>query len=215
MKALGIVSVVLIFVAVAFLGYSYVTHRGIFGNISLHPAAVENAPSSTTDADVGLHASFSNLIDQDGNTVSSTDFSGKHMLVLFGFSSCRRTCPAELGIVSQLLHMMGDAADKLQVVFITIDPERDTVDRLSDYHKAFDSRVRMLTGDAEVLKSVVNNYKVYVGKAEEDGDIAHSLFMYLLDKEGRYVAHFTPDLDEIEGQVEKLFGLVSKYVLNA
>ncbi|SBO14095.1 hypothetical protein ANAPC1_00439 [Anaplasma phagocytophilum] len=207
MKTFKTVSNLLLLVATVFLGYSYVNKKGIFSDmrakLSSTDTVVEQAP---------ILASFTDLINQEGQVVSSTDFAGKHMLLMFGFSSCKRVCPAELGMISQLLNKLGEAADKLQAVFITIDPKNDTVERLNEYHKAFDSRIQMLTGDEEVIRNVVNNYKVYVGESDSEGDINHSSFLYLVDADGRYVGHFAPDFDEYESQVGRLFDFINKHL---
>ncbi|MCU7611857.1 SCO family protein [Anaplasma capra] len=213
MKVFKIVSNLLLLVAAAFLGYSYVNKQGIFSKIGEKFSASDILGGNT------VSASFSNLVNHEGVTVSSGDFSGKHMLVMFGFSACKRTCPAELGMASQLLNKLGDSADKLQVVFITIDPKNDTVSKLREYHKAFDARIQMLTGTEEDIKNVISNYKVYVGAGsagkEGDGDIDHSAFMYLVDGKGKYLGHFSPDFDASGGQDEELFKFVSSHMLNS
>ncbi|ACZ49535.1 major surface protein 5 [Anaplasma centrale str. Israel] len=210
MKIFKIMSNLLLLVAAAFLGYSYVNKKGIFSKIG------EGFTTSEVVSEGIASASFSNLVNHEGVTVSSSDFGGKYMLVMFGFSACKYTCPTELGMASQLLNKLGSSADKLQVVFITIDPKNDTVAKLKEYRKAFDARIQMLTGEEADIKSVVENYKVYVGdKKPSDGDIDHSTFMYLINEKGRYVGHFAPDFNASESQGEELFKFVSGHMLNA
>ncbi|MFV9839049.1 MAG: SCO family protein [Aaplasma endosymbiont of Hyalomma asiaticum] len=207
MKIFKTVSNLLLLVATVFLGYSYVNKKGIFSGTKPRYTGSD----SVVEQEVVL-AAFENLVRHDGKLVSSADYAGKHMLVIFGFSACKHICPAELGIASQLLNRLGTDADKLQVVFITVDPENDTVEKLHDYHRAFDERIHMLTGDVSVIRNVVENYKVYVGRSDTDSDIDHSSFMYLIDKSGKYVGHFSPDLNEHDSQSDKLFSFVYGYL---
>lgn len=207
MKIFKTVSNLLLLVATLFLGYSYVNKKGIFSGTKLRSAGSD----SVVEQEVVL-ATFEDLVRHDGKVVSSADYAGKHMLVIFGFSACKHICPAELGIASQLLNRLGTDADKLQVVFITVDPENDTVEKLHEYHRAFDERIHMLTGDVSVIRSVVENYKVYVGRADANSDIDHSSFMYLVDESGKYVGHFSPDLHENDSQSDKLFSFVYGYL---
>lgn len=208
MRIFKTISNLLLLVATVFLGYSYVNKKGIFSGAT----KPQSGSSDTVIEKEAIRVSFSDLTNHNGETVNSTDFANKYMLVIFGFSACKRTCPAELGMASQLLNRLGNDASKLQVVFITIDPENDTVEKLNEYHKAFDSRIQMLTGKAESIHQVANNYKVYVGKSSSGDDIDHSSFMYLIDKQGRYAGHFSPDLDEHESQSDKLFSFVNGYL---
>ncbi|MGN7678565.1 MAG: SCO family protein [Anaplasma sp.] len=215
MKIFKIVSNLLLLVAAAFLGYSYVNKKGIFGSreeLVASDVAVE--PGVTT-----ISASFENLVNHEGMAVNSGVFSGKNMLVIFGFSACQRTCPVELGMASNLLSRLGDSANELQVVFITIDPKSDTVDKLREYHKSFDPRIQMLTGSEEAIENAIQNYKVFVGATTGvegvNKDIDHSAFMYLIDKKGEYVAHFSPDFNSSDDQSEELFKFVSSHMLNS
>lgn len=209
MKIFKTISNLLLLVATVFLGYSYVNKKGIFSGTR---PGLDGTDSVVTQEQEVVLATFDNLVNHDGRVVSSSDYAGKHMLVIFGFSACKHICPAELGIASQLLNRLGDDADRLQVVFITVDPENDTVEKLHEYHRAFDDRIHMLTGDVHAIRNVVNNYRVYVGKTDTVDDIDHSSFMYLVDQSGKYVGHFSPDLNEHDSQSDKLFAFVHGYL---
>lgn len=208
MKTFKIISNLLLLMAALFLGYSYVKKKGLFSEMhapirSPNSVAVDEIPEEGEVID----AFFENLVNQDGKTVSSTDFAGKYMLVMFGFTSCRHICPAELGMASQALHQLGRIANRLQVVFITVDPANDTVERLKDYHGAFDSRIQMLTGDEENINEVLNNYRVYAERGTVDSaeDMDHSAHMYLINEDGKYVEHFTPqDYGNITGLMDMI-----------
>ncbi|ABD45410.1 ahpC/TSA family protein [Ehrlichia chaffeensis str. Heartland] len=199
-----ILNICLLFAAI-FLGYSYVTKQGIF-QVRDH-----NTPNTNISNKASITTSFS-LVNQDGNTVNSQDFLGKYMLVLFGFSSCKSICPAELGIASEVLSQLGNDTDKLQVIFITIDPTNDTVQKLKTFHEHFDPRIQMLTGSAEDIEKIIKNYKIYVGQADKDNQIDHSAIMYIIDKKGEYISHFSPDLKSTENQVDKLLSIIKQYL---
>nr|AAD40615.1 major antigenic protein 2 [Ehrlichia ruminantium] len=205
MKAIKFILNLCLLFAAIFLGYSYITKQGIF-QPKLH-----DSPDVNISNKADINTSFS-LINQDGITISSKDFLGKHMLVLFGFSSCKTICPMELGLASTILDQLGNEAGKLQVVFITIDPTKDTVETLKEFHKNFDSRIQMLTGNIEAINQIVQGYKVYVGQPDNDNQINHSGIMYIVDKKGEYLAHFVPDLKSKEPQVDKLLSLIKQYL---
>ncbi|QGR02237.1 SCO family protein [Ehrlichia ruminantium] len=205
MKAIKFILNLCLLFAAIFLGYSYITKQGIF-QPKLH-----NSPDVNISNKADINTNFT-LTNQDGVTISSKDFLGKHMLVFFGFSSCKTICPMELGLASQVLDQLGDKANKLQVIFITIDPARDTVSTLKEFHKNFDSRIQMLTGSIEAINEVVKGYKAYVGKPDNDNQIDHSGIMYIVDKKGEYLAHFAPELKSQEPQVDKLLSLIKQYL---
>lgn len=136
------------------------------------------------------------LVDQDGRTVRDRDFRGKLMLVYFGYTFCPDACPTALQIMTVALTELGRKAEAVQPLFITVDPERDTVTRLKDYVKNFHPRLIGLTGSAEAIARAAKGYRVYYAKAGEDKDKAdylmdHSSIIYLMDREGRYLTHFT------------------------
>ncbi|KJV69547.1 SCO family protein [Candidatus Neoehrlichia procyonis] len=207
MKIFKILSNTFLLLAAMFLVYSYFNKKGIFNKGNSHNVNVLNIKNNQGSFDTSF-----NLINQEGVNVSSKDFAGKYMLVIFGFSSCNHICPAELGLASELLSKLENNADKIQVIFITIDPERDTVERLKEYHQGFDNRIQMLTGSKQDLDKVAKNYKVYVGGQDSDKQIDHSSLLYLIDQNGNFLTHFAPDLKSSKNQTEKLFLLVKQYL---
>ncbi|QXK92182.1 SCO family protein [Neoehrlichia mikurensis] len=204
MKIFKILVNTFLLLTAVFLVYSYTNKKGIFNKGDSHNVNVNKNSFDT---------SF-NLINQEGINVSSKDFAGKYMLVMFGFSSCHHICPAELGLASELLNKLGTNADKIQIIFITIDPEKDTVSKLKEYHKGFDSRIQMLTGSTQDINKVAENYKIYIGSKDSDQQIAHSSLFYLIDKNGDFITHFAPDLKSSENQSEKLFLFLEKYLVH-
>lgn len=135
------------------------------------------------------------LIDQDGKPITDQDMKGKPFLVFFGFTHCPDVCPTTLFEVSELMRILGKDADKTSALFITVDPERDTAAKLKDYLSSFDPRVRAATGDRAAIDAVEKAYRVYAKKVPSDKDkddysMDHTALVYLMDKQGRFVAPF-------------------------
>lgn len=136
------------------------------------------------------------LIDTEGNHVTHQDFSQKWLLVYFGFSYCPDICPTGLEAMGDALEQLGADADKIQAVFITIDPERDTQEQMASYMSHFSPRIKGLTGDKSQIEAVAKAYRVYYAKANHPGApsehylMDHSAFIYLMDPSGEFVTHF-------------------------
>jgi protein SCO1/2 len=133
------------------------------------------------------------LTDQDGKTVTDADFRGKPTLVFFGYTHCPDVCPTTLFEVSEVLRALGSDAGKAQALFITIDPERDTSQVMKDYLSSFDPHLRGLTGSVDAITSAEKGYRVYAKKVPgENGEYTmdHTALVYLMDKDGRFVAPF-------------------------
>jgi protein SCO1/2 len=140
------------------------------------------------------------LEDQNGQPVTDQDMKGRPFLVFFGYTHCPDVCPTTLFDISQVLQKLGRDADRTGAIFITVDPERDTPTVLKDYLSNFDPHVRGLTGDANAVNAAIKAYRVYANKVPlEHGDYTmdHTAIVYLMDKNGRFVAPFnlkqTPD----------------------
>lgn len=157
------------------------------------PDAVDRPTASTGQAAIG--GPFT-LTDQNGRTVSDTDFRGRFMLVFFGYTYCPDICPAAMGRASEVVAMLGDGAERVVPIFISVDPARDTPDQLQAFASFFDPRLVALTGSEAEIAEVVRAYRVYHAKVEqEDGDsdaylIDHSAITYLMGPDGRFVTHF-------------------------
>ncbi len=135
------------------------------------------------------------LTDHTGKARTQADFAGKHLLVQFGYTFCPDVCPTELQKAAAVLEALGGEADKLQVLFVSIDPARDTPAVLADYVSAFHPAIVGLTGSAEQVHAAARAYKVYYAKGEDTGDggylMDHSTFTYFMDPAGRYLRHFS------------------------
>ena len=129
-----------------------------------------------------------------GERIGDEAFRGKFMLVAFGFTHCPDVCPAELQVMTAALDEMGPAAERVQPLFITIDPERDTADHLAEYMSYFHPRFIGLTGSREEIAAVADAYHVWYEKVDGDSpDYAmdHTSIMYLMGPDGDFVRHFS------------------------
>jgi protein SCO1 len=152
------------------------------------PEPVEQAKSGPM-----LRSEFE-LVDQTGRAVRDDDLRGKWQLVFFGFTYCPDICPTTLTNISAALEGLGSVAEKLQPLLITVDPERDTPGVLKEYLTSFDPRITGLTGTPEQVEKALRSFRVYVSKRPfEEGDytLDHSTFIYLMDPQGDYAAHFS------------------------
>jgi protein SCO1 len=133
------------------------------------------------------------LVNQDGKQTTEQDFKGKPFLVFFGFTHCPEVCPTALFEVSEIFRQLGADADRARALFITVDPERDTPEKLKDYLSSFDPHLSALTGDPAAIAAVSKSYRVYSKKVPLEGNdytMDHTAIVYLMDKEGRFVAPF-------------------------
>lgn len=131
------------------------------------------------------------LVDQDGHRVTDKTFSGRPSVIFFGYTSCPDVCPTTLMDLTNWLKALGPIADKLNVLFISIDPERDTPAHLQEFLSSFDPRIRGLTGTDEQIATVAKEYRVYYKRIEEkDGSYTmdHAAAIYLMDRAGHFVA---------------------------
>jgi len=136
------------------------------------------------------------LTDHNGKKVTDADFKGKPTLIYFGFTYCPDVCPTSLLLMQTAIEQLGKDADKqVNMVLITIDPERDTPAMLKDYVGNFGPTIVGLTGSPDEIAAAAKAYRVYYRKVEgKDGApylMDHSSIFYLLDKRGRFVKHFT------------------------
>jgi cytochrome oxidase Cu insertion factor (SCO1/SenC/PrrC family) len=132
------------------------------------------------------------LTDQHGRRVSDADFRGRFMLVYFGYSFCPDVCPTDLAAMAAAIDQLGPEGEKVQPIFITIDPERDTVARLAEYAPQFHPRLVALTGTPEEIAKAAALYRVYAEKQGEGPDylMNHSGIIYLMGPDGRFLTHF-------------------------
>ncbi len=156
-------------VAVAALGY---TRFGWF------------APAGGIQA--GLIGGSFTLVDQDGRTVTEKNFLGKPTAYFFGFTNCPDACPTALADMTARMAALGDDANRLNVVFVSLDPERDTPQLLKTYLESFDPRIVALTGTPAAVADMAKKFRVYWRKVGEGESytLDHSTATYLMDSRG-------------------------------
>jgi protein SCO1/2 len=130
------------------------------------------------------------LVDDTGVQVSEADLKGKSTVMYFGYTFCPEVCPTTLTDLVQWMQMIGRDADRLNYVFVTVDPERDTPKVMHDYVSAFDPRIRGLTGTSEQIAKVTKEYGVYYKRIPtSDGGYVmdHSAVLFMMDPNVRFV----------------------------
>lgn len=149
--------------------------------------------TDVTGADFGRALS---LTDHTGTLRTLADWKGKVLVVFFGFTQCPDVCPTTLATMADVMKRLGPQADDVRVLFVTVDPERDTREVLAPYVTAFDPRFVGLYGDEDATRKAAREFKVFYSKvAGSTGatyTIDHTAASYVLDREGRlrlYVKH--------------------------
>ncbi len=150
------------------------------------------------------------LVDHTGKRVSEKTYAGKFMLVFFGYTNCPNLCPAQLQVMSLALKALGEKAKRIQPIFITLDPQRDTVAVMARYIKDFDDTLIGLTGTPGEIRSVTKSYRVFYSREEDKsptGDYLIELtgIIYLMDERGEFVKHFSFGVrpDELAAGIKK------------
>ncbi len=144
------------------------------------------SPSTAGEA---IYARPFSLVDQDGVSVTQADYLGKPSAWFYGFTHCPDVCPTALAEMSAILEALGPDADKLQVVFVSVDPERDTPEIMKDYVDYFDPRIVGLTGDlAQVATMAKDRYIFFEKVPMEGGDyqMEHQASIQLVTADGRF-----------------------------
>jgi protein SCO1 len=132
------------------------------------------------------------LVDHTGAPVTHEDLLGRPSVYFFGFTHCPDVCPTTLYEMSGWMQELGDVADRLQFVFVTVDPERDGPEDVARYLGAFDDRIVGLTGTPEQVADMARAWRVYVRKvpleneAEDAYTVDHTASVYLMDSDGRF-----------------------------
>jgi protein SCO1/2 len=151
------------------------------------------------------------LIDDNGKPFTEADLKGKWHLVFFGYTHCPDVCPTALNDLSLALDKLGAKKSKVGIVFVSVDPDRDTPAVLKSYVESFDGPIVGLTGTPAAVAQIAQDYKVYYAKhprADGGYDMDHSSLIYVMDPEGRFTATFTPD-DSEDTIVSRMAKLIS------
>lgn len=172
----------------------------------------DNAPTGNlTGAAVG--GPFT-LVDETGKTVTSASFDGKWRLMYFGFTYCPDVCPTDTAKMAAALRLFEkkhpEAAEKLQPIFVTVDPERDTPEALTEFTDTFHPRILGLTGSREQVDAVLKTFRVYASKVPgttpEAYTYDHLAIFYLMDPKGRpveFLASATATPEQLQAMLER------------
>ena len=166
----------------------------------------EAVPASVAGSGIG--GSFS-MVDQSGRAVTEADFEGRPQAMFFGFTSCPDICPTMLTQMSNWLDELGPLADRIQPIFVSVDPERDTVDVIKKYLSAFDPRITGLTGTPEQVASFAKNYGVFYEKVPTDGGdytMNHTANILLFGADGSFrgTADYHDDPADAQAKLRRL-----------
>jgi protein SCO1/2 len=150
------------------------------------PEAPKFRSTDITGADFGRELA---LTGHDGKPRTLADFRGKAVVLFFGFTHCPDICPTTLADAAQAMKALGKDAERVQVLFVTVDPERDTPELLAKYVPAFDARFLGLTGDTAAVQKAAKEFKIYyekrAGKTPGEYSVDHSAQSFVLDPQGR------------------------------
>ncbi len=151
------------------------------------------------------------LVDGDGKTVTDRTWPGQYLLVYFGYTFCPDVCPTTLTAVADALDRLGARADRIQPLFITVDPKRDTPPVVKQYAAAFGPRMIGLTGSPAQIAAAAKAYRVYyaehkTGDGPDDYSMDHSSVLYLMSPDGQFLAPVRADQtgQEIAAALAKL-----------
>ena len=169
------------------------------------PAA--SSVSITRDVHTPLDGHFA-LISQNGGAVSDRDFRGTPMLIYFGYTSCPDVCPLNAQTISSVVDLLEARGERVSPIFITVDPERDTPDRLKTFLSAFDPRFVGLTGDVAEIRRVTAAYGAEDDRVNErapgDYDMLHPALAYLMGRKGQFLnlVRLTDDAETVAATIE-------------
>ena len=173
------------------------------------PVAAQSAHRLQAEESVGINPRYL-LQDPRGRSVTNEDFRGRFQLIAFGYTYCPDVCPTTLVEMAAILKQLGEQAGRVQPIFITVDPERDTGKVLQTYTEFFDPRILGLTGSPALVRRAADNFKIRYAKVREPGNdnyaVDHSAGMILLGPEGEFIKKFafaTP-VDEITRQLREI-----------
>lgn len=164
----------------------------------------EVRPGVTDVTGISPDLAFNMTRASDGHAVTAADYRGKVVIVYFGYTNCPDICPATLANLTNALQALGPHANTVQILFVTVDPDRDTLDKLKTYTNAFDPHLDALRGDANQLMRLARRYRVaYSVEEEPKYEVMHSESVFFFDPQGhaRLVALSTDNTSAIAHDV--------------
>ncbi|MCC3861909.1 SCO family protein [Pseudemcibacter aquimaris] len=160
----------------------------------------DNTPTASENSRALIGGEFA-LTNHMGEAVTDKDFLGKYMLVYFGYTYCPDVCPMDLQIMADAMNELDPSlVDQINPVFVSVDPERDTVDVMAEYVGFFHKDMIGLTGTVDQVNNIKKAYRVYSAKADDSADylVDHTSYTYLMDKDGSLLKHFNHGEDPVE-----------------
>jgi len=151
------------------------------------------------------------LTDQDGSKVSLSDFKDKLVLIFFGYTHCPDICPMTMSVMNNVVDQLGDQAEQVQVIFVTIDPERDTQEKLKSYVPYYNENFIGLTGTPEEIDKVADDYNIFYSKEEVESAsgylMGHNSSVLLITPDGEIFLRYTQnrmDPVSIAGDIKRI-----------
>lgn len=188
--------------AIVLLAAVLIAATGAFAFYSIYLLTQGRAPGGAviSDAGITIGGPFT-LTDDTGKRVTEADYLGHAHLIFFGFTHCPDICPTKLSEATLVLEQLGDDAAKLDVLFISVDPERDAPEVLADYVSLFHPQITGLTGSPEEVASTARAFRAFYRKVPLDGGdytVDHSTVVYLFDKANNFVGPVSLDREPAE-----------------
>ena len=172
----------------------------------------ETADKTRFTAAVKIGGPFT-LVSHRGDRVTDATYRGRFLFVYFGYGYCPDICPTELANMAAILDQMGATSERVQALFVTVDPARDTPKFLAEYVAQFHPKMVGLTGTQQQIADIAKKYRVFYRKAEEAGAseylMDHSNFFYLMGPDGKFLSMFRGGTDPAA-----IAGTIAKYVKN-
>ena len=169
-----------------------------------------NAPLVATDITGAEFAKPFTLTDHTGKKRTMSDFAGKVVVLFFGYTHCPDVCPTTLNDLKSTMKLLGDQSNEVQVLFVTLDPQRDTQEVLAKFVPSFDERFIGLWGSLQETAETMGHYKIYFSKVPGDSEnnytIDHSSGIYVFDKTGkvRYYMGYGQKPPDMASDIKKL-----------
>lgn len=173
-------------------------------------SSTTKAPLVATDITGAEFAKTLNLTDHNGKRRNMQDFAGKVVVLFFGYTHCPDVCPTTMNDLKNTMKLLGDQSNEVQVLFVTLDPQRDTQEVLAKFVPSFDERFIGLWGSLQETAETLGNYKIFFSKVPGDSEnnytIDHSSGLYVFDKTGkvRYYMGYGEKPDDMASDIQKL-----------
>ncbi|MCW9045212.1 MAG: SCO family protein [Alphaproteobacteria bacterium] len=182
---------------VSFLILTYVTLDRYISDEGPMVISQTSQTSGNNSKNVKIGGPFT-LVDHTGKKVTEVNYTGAYKLIFFGYTFCPDVCPTAMQTVSDVLETMGSKGEKLQPLFISIDPDRDTPEILASFLENFHPKIIGLTGSQEQIRNVSKSYRAYFAKVQEQNEesddtylMDHSSSIYLMGPDGEFIKIFS------------------------